>query len=580
MVLAPKSSDDVLDYTIDASLILTDTSDTIASASLLVSDSDPGYPLTVVWSQVQGTQVVLMLASGVPLSNPILVLEMITAQQRRFAQVLRARITNASAATAAPASGTVLTVNGVDITVGANEVTLTPGNGEIATAPLLNSLDSEDFLPVSRAVDGVQTLYRVAGSSLSTAGVGIRSLSVTQGDVVAGEPSNVTLSSELTDGSEIDAGTFKAPPGASGLNAYQVAQSAGFTGTEAEWLLSLVGADGASAYQVAVTNGYVGTQAEWVASLKGATGDAGATGKTGQDGAQGVGIKEITLTQAPVTVGEQSTVTFTTTLSDGTETTPQAFDIPAGAAGTAGETGPAGSDATVTSANITTALGYSPADPSKFLGLSPVKVADLQTITAPSDSAFDATYAMQVSDGSNVLQVGCLDSYGTRWFGIKSTNGTVGIRLKDQFNNAANISAHTSADGSGEIYSGWLGIDCSYGNGGLRVIDKDSTGFYWQFIADNVSAGQKPWQIMAGTSDGTAWQKALVSFNPTTNTAEFLNEPVVTTTYTFATLPTSPEDWQRAIVTDKAIGSGAQGVVAMWNPNTKTWTGLSGETLV
>ena len=151
--------------------------------------------------------------------------------------------------------------------------------------------------------------------------------------------------------------------------------------------------------------------------------------------------------------------------------------------------------------------------------------------------------------------------------------------MKDQNNNAATIAGHSSADSSTEIYSSWMAVDAAYGNGGLRFINKDSTLFYWQVWANETSKGQTPLKISAGTTDGSAWQDPLVSLNPVTNTAEFLNEPVVTTAYTFATLPTSPANWQRAIVTDKAIGSGAQGVMVMWNPNTKTWTGLSGETL-
>lgn len=55
-----------------------------------------------------------------------------------------------------------------------------------------------------------------------------------------------------------------------GYSAYEVAQQNGFTGTEEEWLASLVGPqgeqgpEGKSAYQVAVENGYQGTEEEWV----------------------------------------------------------------------------------------------------------------------------------------------------------------------------------------------------------------------------------------------------------------------------------------------------------------------------
>ena len=92
--------------------------------------------------------------------------------------------------------------------------------------------------------------------------------------------------------------------GAPGASAYQVAVAAGFVGTEAQWLASLVGpqgpagaagadgADGAdgvngapgsagaSAYQVAVAAGFVGTEAQWLASLVGPQGPAGPSGAT------------------------------------------------------------------------------------------------------------------------------------------------------------------------------------------------------------------------------------------------------------------------------------------------------------
>ena len=45
-----------------------------------------------------------------------------------------------------------------------------------------------------------------------------------------------------------------------------------------------VGMDGDSAYQVAVANGFSGTESEWLASLIGA---AGVTGQQGLQGAQG-----------------------------------------------------------------------------------------------------------------------------------------------------------------------------------------------------------------------------------------------------------------------------------------------------
>lgn len=103
------------------------------------------------------------------------------------------------------------------------------------------------------------------------------------------------------------------PAGADGASAYEVAVQNSFVGTEAQWLASLVGpagadgatgpagadgatgpqglpgaagADGASAYEVAVAAGFVGTEAQWLESLVGPEGPKGDPG-SGGGGAQG-----------------------------------------------------------------------------------------------------------------------------------------------------------------------------------------------------------------------------------------------------------------------------------------------------
>ena len=82
--------------------------------------------------------------------------------------------------------------------------------------------------------------------------------------------------------------------GADGKSAYELAVDKGYTGTEEEWLASLVGAkgetgsagadgkNGKSAYDLAVDKGYTGTEAEWLASLVGEAGKDGANGKDGK----------------------------------------------------------------------------------------------------------------------------------------------------------------------------------------------------------------------------------------------------------------------------------------------------------
>ncbi len=94
-------------------------------------------------------------------------------------------------------------------------------------------------------------------------------------------------------------GVGQGPAGPAGDSAYTIAVANGFSGTEAQWLTSLTGADGAdgadgsvgpagpagpagadgaagpggeSAYQIAQTNGFSGTEAEWLASLQASSG--------------------------------------------------------------------------------------------------------------------------------------------------------------------------------------------------------------------------------------------------------------------------------------------------------------------
>lgn len=108
-----------------------------------------------------------------------------------------------------------------------------------------------------------------------------------------------------------DAGGVAGPAGPAGPSAYDVAVSAGFQGTEPEWLASLegpqggpgpegppgpqgpaglqgppgaAGAAGASAYDAAVAEGFQGSRSEWLASIEGVPGPAGPEGPQGPQG--------------------------------------------------------------------------------------------------------------------------------------------------------------------------------------------------------------------------------------------------------------------------------------------------------
>ena len=105
--------------------------------------------------------------------------------------------------------------------------------------------------------------------------------------------------------------------GEDGKSAYDLAVEKGYNGTVEEWLASLAGAkgeNGKSAYDIAVDNGYKGTEEEWLASL------VGTNGEKGDPGADGVGIRSITLLNTnknvdtyQITYTNGETTTFTVT---------------------------------------------------------------------------------------------------------------------------------------------------------------------------------------------------------------------------------------------------------------------------
>lgn len=69
--------------------------------------------------------------------------------------------------------------------------------------------------------------------------------------------------------------------GPEGKSAYDIAKANGFSGTEAQWLVSLTGKNGDSAYDLAVQGGFKGTKEDWLRSLIGTPGPSGATGVAG-----------------------------------------------------------------------------------------------------------------------------------------------------------------------------------------------------------------------------------------------------------------------------------------------------------
>lgn len=98
-----------------------------------------------------------------------------------------------------------------------------------------------------------------------------------------------------------------------GKSAYDLAVENGFSGSLAEWLVSLRGVDGdngddgdpgLSAYEVAVNNGFTGSEAEWLATLKG---EPGAGDVSSVDIAVPLGLS---VSGGPITSSGTITITF------------------------------------------------------------------------------------------------------------------------------------------------------------------------------------------------------------------------------------------------------------------------------
>ncbi len=83
----------------------------------------------------------------------------------------------------------------------------------------------------------------------------------------------------------------KGDKGNDGKSAYEIWKETGNSGTETEFLLSLIGAKGEagkSAYEIWKEAGNAGSEVDFLASLIGAKGDKGDTGPQGQAGARGL----------------------------------------------------------------------------------------------------------------------------------------------------------------------------------------------------------------------------------------------------------------------------------------------------
>ena len=654
IVAGPKSSFDTFDYTLDFSDWMT-AGDTVIGASVAITTGDA----TIVWSKYAGSRVVFFISGGTPLTSNQIIVEITTAKQRVKTQNVQINVTNTTpkydpdvdifkgmmqtggvliAGTAAIPAG-YSSNNGV-VMVG--EVTGNTGDPKFNSVDALSYTGDISKTDVTIAEQTKSIADWLASATTGSDGVGIKTIDVTQGEIIAGQPTQTTIVVTLTDNT-IQSKTFMCPTGSTGLSAYQSAVGLGFAGTESQWLATLVGPQGQKGNQGDTgAKGDKGDQGEQgVQGLQGSKGDQGIQGIQGPKGDKGdQGVQGLQgaagdslenkgawtsgaiydkddFVFAPsskfpdtnslyVFLGEAD---YTSTVTPSQDTdhwselqAPQGPQGLQGAKGDQGEQGikgdkgdqgeqgvqgqqgASGSDASVTSDSIQTALGYIPPSPTSVIVTTPDKVENLQTITAPPDSKFGSTYALNLNDTyGNTVRIGCISMFSRNMFGIYCPAGhTTGLYMSDYTGAAVMCGPHQSSDNVSEFASSYIAAantasaDCGY-----RWASGGSNKYYWQSVtACDDTKGVAALILQAAKSDNSAWQTPLVTYNPATNAAEFANEPLVVATYTYATLPSSPADWQRALVTDKAIGTGAQGVMAMWNPNSKTWTGLSGEPLV
>lgn len=182
------------------------------------------------------------------------------------------------------------------------------------STPYFTGVKADEFQGPADAltvtVGGKNVPLPEAIASGGTAGTGIASVTATQGALVPGQASTVTLKTTLTDDTSSEA-TFSAPPGAPGESI---------------------------------------------------------------QGKPGVGISKVVATQGAVAAGQSSTVTLTTTLTDGTTSTTQ-FTAPPGARGASGDGSGGSSAVEVTSASVSGAYALTVTDSAAY---------DL-TVTADTD---------------------------------------------------------------------------------------------------------------------------------------------------------------------------------------------------
>ena len=168
----------------------------------------------------------------------------------------------------------------------------------------------QDFLDSLKGEDGDDGLPGVNGSH------GLSAYEIAQEAGFTGTKAEWLASLVGTPGQDGTDGAQGAP-GINGRSAYELAVESGFEGSLEDWLASLVGPkgqDGKSAYELAVGLGFEGDEATWILSLKGDKGEPGPKGEDGVDGIDGVTQNATTITFTGLDTSDSSDVTETDTL--------------------------------------------------------------------------------------------------------------------------------------------------------------------------------------------------------------------------------------------------------------------------
>ncbi|MEN3168736.1 hypothetical protein [Gluconobacter sp. OJB] len=239
---------------------------------------------------------------------------------------------------------------------------------------------------------------------------------------------------------------------------------------------------GASAYDIAVANGYSGDAASWIASLtgkdgatgpKGAQGDTGPAGPTGAQGIQGI-------------QGPQGDNAYQVAVANGYSGTESEWL--SSLQGATGPQGNPGSDANVTSDNIDSALGYTPANGSNYFPLKVGTTSTIPTIYTASDGGLDSLFCKLENQYGDTVSLGFSARNAAKALIIHGKeNQTPALTLSNDNGVYSSIEGFTNNVSENMLYSGFYAASAEYGSAGFQWINKDIGNLYFKFSTSLVN---------------------------------------------------------------------------------------------